>query len=90
MYALELAFDDGGDKDSPRLAARPQHREVLAQLYADGQLLAAGPWPDDTGALVVFRGDRDEVESIIAADPYYSSPGVRVVSLREWNPVVGP
>lgn len=105
MYALELAFDDvddvgdggggggGGDddgKDSPRLAARPRHRELLTELYAEGRLLAAGPLPDDSGALVVFRGDRDEVESIIAADPYYSAPGVRIVSLREWNPIVGP
>jgi uncharacterized protein YciI len=90
MYALELAFDDGADKDSPRLAARPRHRELLAELLAGGQLLAAGPWPDDSGALLVFRGGRDDVDAIIAADPYYSSRGVRVVSLREWNPIVGP
>ena len=26
----------------------------------------------------------------IDADPYYTAPGVRIVSIRTWTPVVGP
>jgi uncharacterized protein YciI len=84
MYAVQLAFTD----DPVRLVKRPAHRERLAELAADGQLLAAGPWSDDTGALLVFSVDsRDALDAILAADPYYSTPGVTVTSVHEWNPV---
>lgn len=84
MIVLELAFDD-----SPaRLAARPAHRDLLTTLHASGQLVMAGPLADDSGALLVFRGSRSEVDQLMAADPYYTTPGVVVVSLREWLPIV--
>ena len=84
MIVLELAFDD-----SPaRLAARPAHRQRLAELHASGALVMAGPWADDSGALLVFDAGRAEVGRVLADDPYYSVDGVRVVGLREWLPVV--
>jgi uncharacterized protein YciI len=85
MFVLELVFDD----DEGRLTARPAHRQRLAQLYADGRLLMAGPWHDDSGALLVFRTDRDGMDEIMAADPYYTAPGVTVTALRQWQPIVG-
>ena len=30
---------------------------------------------------------RDELDAILAADPYYSAPGVTVAGVHEWNPV---
>lgn len=84
MYAVQLAFSD----DAARLALRPQHRERLAHLAAEGRLLAAGPWADESGALLVFAvPTRDELDAIMAADPYYRSPGVTVAWVHEWNPV---
>jgi uncharacterized protein YciI len=84
MYAVQLAFTD----DATRLALRPAHRERLAELAADGRLLAGGPWSDDTGALLVFVVDgREELDAILSADPYYSAPGVEVASVQEWLPV---
>jgi hypothetical protein len=81
---VQLTFSD----DSRRLALRPGHRERLAGLAADGRLLAAGPWSDDTGALLVFTVDsREALDEIFAADPYYTAPGVTVSSVEEWNPV---
>jgi uncharacterized protein YciI len=85
MHVLELAFDD----DERRLAARSAHRERLARLHAEGRLLIAGPWEDDSGALLVFRADEDGMREILAADPYYATPGVTVVSCRHWRPIVG-
>ena len=84
MIVLELAFDD----DPRRLAARSAHRQRLADLRANGTLLLAGPWGDDSGALLVFDARRSEVDSVMAEDPYYTTAGVRVVALREWRPVV--
>ena len=84
MYALVLAFSD----DPARLEGRPAHRERLAALRDEGKLLAAGPYADESGALLLFRVDsRAEADEIVAADPYYSGPGVTVVSLKEWTPV---
>ena len=84
MYALELSFSD----DPARLEGRPAHRERLAALRDEGRLLAAGPYSDESGALLLFRVDsRTDAEAIVAADPYYSGPGVTVVSLKEWLPV---
>jgi uncharacterized protein len=86
MMVIELAFD--GDSRR-RLRARPAHRARLAQLHADGDLLLAGPWDDDTGAMLVFRTDERGLRRILDADPYYSTPGVSVASVRRWQPTVG-
>jgi uncharacterized protein len=84
MYAVQLTFSD----DNARLGLRPGHRERLAELAADRRLLAAGPWSDDSGALLVFLVDtRAELDAILADDPYYSSSGVTISSVEEWNPV---
>jgi uncharacterized protein len=78
VYVIELSFDD----DPRRLAARPAHRERLAALHAAGRLVLAGPWADDSGALLVFR---DDPAGELADDPYYSTPGVTVRGVREWR-----
>lgn len=85
MLILELTFA----ATSERLAARLAHRALLAGLHDDGRLLAAGPWGDDSGALLVFDVERPELDRILAADPYYRTPGVEVAAIREWLPVVG-
>lgn len=86
MICIELAFTD----DPARLAARPAHRQRLQDLHARGALLAAGPWDDDSGALLVLDTDATDGEAIMAADPYFTTPGVTVTSVRAWRPVVGP
>ncbi|WP_432107278.1 YciI family protein [Streptomyces sp. AA1529] len=86
MLILELAFTDAPE----RLAARPAHRKQLADLHARGKLVAAGPWTDDSGAALILDVSRRELDVLLSADPYYRTPGVRVVSVRGWAPVVGP
>jgi uncharacterized protein len=85
MFAVELVFAD----DDRRLAARPAHREYLAGLKADGRLVMAGPWTDDSGALLLFDTDRAGVDEILATDPYYVTPGVTVAAVHEWRPIIG-
>jgi uncharacterized protein YciI len=83
MYAVQLTFTD----DPARLELRPAHRERLAAHAAAGRLLAAGPWSDDSGALLVFLVQgRDELDALMADDPYYTAPGV-TAAVHEWNPV---
>lgn len=85
MICVELSFSE----DSRRLEARPAHRQRLNEWYERGELLLAGPWADDSGALLLFLLDRAGVERALAADPYFATPGVRVVAVRDWRPVVG-
>jgi hypothetical protein len=50
MFVVELAFGS----DPERLAARPAHRDTLLRLHLTGAVRMAGPFHDDTGALLVF------------------------------------
>jgi uncharacterized protein YciI len=83
VVCVELSF---AADTSGRDAARPVHRERVQALYANGALLAAGPWRDDTGALLVFQLSEAEVAAELEADPYYSAPGVTIVQVRPWYP----
>lgn len=85
MFVLELSFSE----DPRRVAARPGHRERLLTLHTEGHLVMAGPLADDAGAMLVFDTDRPGLDRIIGDDPYYSTPGVRIASVREWHPIVG-
>ncbi|MGW3787056.1 YciI family protein [Micromonospora chokoriensis] len=85
MFVLELSFGD----DPARLAARPAHRERLQALQQDGRLVMAGPFADDSGALLVFDvPDIEAFAAIVAEDPYYRTAGVTIASQREWSPIV--
>ncbi|SEM56634.1 YciI family protein [Streptacidiphilus jiangxiensis] len=83
MWIIELAFGESAE----RLAARPAHRDKLTALHAQGQVLLAGPLADDSGAVIVLDvPDREAVDRILTADPYFATTGVTVVAVREWKP----
>lgn len=74
--------------DAARIAERrPAHRAYLAELHAQGRLLLAGPFTDDSGALFVHEAaDAAEVAALVAADPF--ADGVFAeVQTRPWKPV---
>lgn len=85
MYIVELSFDDRDD----RLALRPAHRELLSDLRDQGLLHMAGPYPDESGAMLLFNvDDPATVDKILDADPYYRAPGVTITRRQEWTPAV--
>lgn len=84
---MELVFATNRDE---RLAVRPAHREYLGRLAAGGKLVAAGPWVNDTGAVLIFDvADRAELNRILDADPYAPAKVIAEQRIREWNPVTG-
>jgi uncharacterized protein YciI len=55
---------------------------------AERKLVTAGPWADDSGALLVFEaGSEAELRELLAADPYRVADVYDEVSLREWQPI---
>jgi uncharacterized protein YciI len=49
----------------------------------------AGPWADDSGALLIFNvEDEQEVARLMDADPYYRAQGVTITRRTAWSPIV--
>ena len=65
---------------------RPIHRQYLATLKANGQLVVSGPFTDDSGALIVYEAaSREEAEKLLQGDPFHQN-GIFV----SWLDVVLP
>jgi len=83
-FVVQLTFTEG----DRRLEVRPDHRAYLKELFEQGKLVTAGPWADDTGALLIYEvADEQAMRDILAADPYTRAGVVEVTQLREWNPI---
>jgi uncharacterized protein len=86
IFALQLRFRN----NDRRLEVRPAHREYLASLRDAGRLVAAGPWADDTGAMLLYDvAGEAEVREILANDPYTPADVYEIADLREWRPLFG-
>ncbi|HET6215237.1 MAG TPA: YciI family protein [Micromonosporaceae bacterium] len=84
-FVVQLAFKD----NDRRLAVRPAHRDYLWRLHGEGRLVTAGPWADDTGAMLIYEvAGEDELAAILADDPYTPAAVCDVVLIREWTPIV--
>jgi uncharacterized protein YciI len=87
LYVLDYRYSD----PEARARARRRHVDYLTSLLDEGTLVMAGPWADQSGAMVVYRvEDEEQAWSLVDADPY-TLEGVTVDRrLREWAVVVGP
>lgn len=86
VFIVELEFSD----EPGRLEARVAHRELVAQLHGEGKIVMAGPYPDDSGALLIFNvADEDELDAVLANDPYYRHPAVHISRRQAWTPLFG-
>jgi uncharacterized protein YciI len=77
-------------QDKARVAElRPTHRQYLASLRERRQLVAAGPFTDDSGALIVYEAaSADEAETLLRGDPFHKNGIFLRYQLRPWNPVM--
>jgi len=70
-------------------ALRPVHRQYLAGLRERGQLVAAGPFTDDSGALIVYEAPtKEEAEALLKGDPFHAGGIFLRWQLRPWNVVI--
>ncbi|WP_280233021.1 YciI family protein [Nocardia cyriacigeorgica] len=69
---------------------RPTHRAWLADRLAEGTLLTSGPYPDGSGALLVFRADDEAaLRKLLAEDPFAGQHLITDVKVNEWLPIFG-
>ena len=69
-------------------AIRPSHREYLSSLEERGKLWMAGPFIDDSGALIIYDAEsEDEALEIIKHDPFSKSDIFASFQMKEWNQV---
>ena len=86
QYVVQLRFDLA--ESDRRMEVRPAHREYLTELKAAGKLVAAGPFTDQTGALLVYEvADEAELRDILAKDPYTPANVYELATLAEWQPL---
>jgi hypothetical protein len=76
-------------QDKGKIAeVRPTHRQYLTGLKEKGLLVAAGPFTDDWGALIVYEAaSKQEAEKLIQGDPFCTGGIFVRWQLRPWNPV---
>ncbi|ONI76741.1 hypothetical protein BWI15_05475 [Kribbella sp. ALI-6-A] len=89
LFAVQLSFDV--DNPEPRMQVRPAHRDYLTSLKEAGKLVAAGPFADESGALLLYDvADEAELRDILAKDPYTPAGVYELVTLKEWNQIFKP
>lgn len=77
--------------DKEKIAAhRPAHRQHLNTLLVNGQLLAAGPITDDSGALIVYHASNEtELKTFITSDPFHQAGIFVKWQIKPWKVVFG-
>lgn len=73
-------------QDADAVAAiRPTHRAYLHGLLERGQLAAAGPFADGTGALFIYEVDTvDAARALAEADPYTLGGVIKQQTITPW------
>ncbi|MGP6172962.1 YciI family protein [Corynebacterium sp. A21] len=80
-------------EDAEQIAAhRPEHREFLGGLEAEGKLIGSGPFTDEEGgALIIIRlpepAGVEDAAALFDQDPFQLRGLISQRSIRSWNPV---
>ncbi len=73
-----------------RMAHRSAHRVYLHEMVAQGKLLMAGPFADESGGLIIFEAeDEAEVAEIMASDRFTTKGVFATTEIRPWTLVAG-
>ncbi len=67
---------DGPEGQVKRKLCREEHLKGIEKLDAEGKLILAGPFGDQSGSLIVFEADSLEAAKAIAAEDPYVKEGV--------------
>ncbi|MEU1980244.1 YciI family protein [Nocardia sp. NPDC019395] len=88
IFAVHYTYSDATIAD--RDTHRPRHRAWLADQISADTLLSSGPYPDGSGALLLFRTtDAESLAGLLAQDPFAQEKLIDEVRAVEWQPVLG-
>lgn len=69
---------------------RPKHREYLGSLMESGKVFNSGPFPDGSGAMIIYEAaDLAEAQVLLANDPFSKNGIITSAQLKEWKIVIG-
>ncbi|MFP3712073.1 YciI family protein [Puerhibacterium sp. TATVAM-FAB25] len=94
MAVFVVTYVYAPDSAARRDVVRPEHREFLRGLHAEGRLRLSGPLPatgdQPDGALIVVEADdADGALALLDADPFRREGLVGTRTARELVPVIG-
>lgn len=82
LFVLEYRYAD----PELRKAVRPRHLDYVAGLRERGEVLMAGPFADDSGAMIIYNcADEAAVAQRIADDPYTREDVTVQRQVRQWQ-----
>ncbi|MFD3745053.1 YciI family protein [Nocardia sp. NPDC058633] len=88
IFAVHYTYSESTAAD--RATHRPEHRGWLNALVDAGTVLTSGPYPDGSGALLLFRAeDAPSLSELLRADPFAKLGLIDAVRAVEWLPVMG-
>lgn len=88
IFAVHYTYTEATAAD--RATNRPEHRAWLDALVDAGTVLSSGPYPNGTGALLIFRGDDERsLSELLTEDPFAKLGLIEAVRVVEWLPVMG-
>ena len=89
VFAVEYTYS--ASTTDLRDEHRAEHRAWLARCVDEGIVLESGPYPDGSGALLIFRADdTDALATILTADPFHGVDAITTTRVTEWKPLFGP
>ena len=68
------------------------HIHYLQDLLAEGVLLASGPLPQravKSAMLLISAADEEELQTIIARDPFAEHELIANMTVERWDPIFG-
>lgn len=73
--------------DSARVErVKSAHQSYARTIKANGALVMAGPFADDSGALCIYRAQsKDAAMALVLEDPYHAEGVLETYALSEWR-----
>ncbi|MGW6727546.1 YciI family protein [Nocardia sp. NPDC055029] len=88
---LNALVDTAVSPAGPEAVAKRDHAGPSGTpLSSTATLLTSGPYPDGTGALLIFRAENaPSLTTLLADDPFAKLGLIEAVRVVEWLPVMG-
>lgn len=86
LFTAILTYGEDAER---RQEVRPSHREYQRGLLEQGKLVKAGPFADDSGALIIYEAqDISEAQTLLTNDPFAMNGIIEGAMINEWNVVI--